>query len=209
MESSNIIFVVIVVLISLVLIGVVVNEGFCNCMGTGMKYSTPTFGTLGGYKSNFGWPIGTPYDSFARQMASTSNLNVCAPNVSGANALSCPENSAMRQRSQGTADFGSVLSMKTQSAPVSSHASNVMLQGPDISYQQTYTPERGPGRFGYGTYSGSMASYGNGPSGCGFKLFAGPPYNSAGPAGSFTTPPVQVEGQCGDSQGNNLAIGVM
>lgn len=75
MHSNNIIFIAIVVLITLVILSVIVNENFCNCLGTGVKYASGNPASYasyggGGYKINYGWPVGMPYDSFARQMMS-------------------------------------------------------------------------------------------------------------------------------------------
>lgn len=199
MESSNIFFVAIVIVIALIVIGLVVNEGYC--LPTGVRY-----GNTGGYARNYGWPVGMPYDSFARQMMATSNLNVCAPNVLAANKLACPETTLARD---GSVDYGSVLSAKRLDAPGVLDASGVMLQGPEVSYKYTYSPDRGPGRYGWNSRESGMTAYDQGPSGCGFKLFSAPPYTSQSPAGSFTTRPAQVSGECSDSQGYNLATGVM
>lgn len=213
METNNILFVVIILAIAIVVVGMVVNENYCNCLPTGVQY-----GTTGGYMRNFGWPVGMPYDSFARQMMATSDLNVCAPNVFAANKMTCPSSPSSVQvrenmdQCEGSPDYGSVLSMRTTSVPLSSTSTvspRVMVQSPEVSYKYTYTAERGPGRFGWGMDKGGMTSYGAGPSGCGFKLFSAPPMSSQGPAGSFTTRPVQVAGECSDSQGYNMGTGVM
>lgn len=244
MDNSNIFFVAIIAVIALIVVGLVVTEGYC--LPTGVPQTSS-----GGYMKNFGWPTAMPYDSFARQTMASSNKNVCVPNAFAANNMSCTTKanaiqmastsgqttstndsgkkgtnnekktdksnvSLMQQvmkqsdRCTGSPDYGSVLSMQATSVPMTTAVdSMVMLQGPDVSYKYTFTPERGNGRYGWNSSEGGMTAYGSAPSGCGFKLFSAAPLNPMGPAGSFTTPPVQLNGSCNDSQGYNLALGVM
>lgn len=198
MDSKNILFVGIVVLVTLVIIGFVINEGYC--MPSGVNYSN-----TGGYMRNYGWPTAMPYDSFARQSMATSDLNVCAPNVLAANSLGCDSTSAMASGSQ---DFGSV--RKTGAHEMTSAVKDMpMVQSPEVSYNYTYNTDRGSGRYGWNSKQSGMTSYGDGPSGCGFKMFSAPPLNGYGPAGSFTSRPVQTSGECSASQGYNMATGVM
>lgn len=198
MDSNNILFVTIVVLVALVMFGFVINETYC--MPTGVQYNN-----TGGYMRNYGWPTAMPYDSFARQSMATSNLNVCAPNVLAANSLGCDSTNAMASGSQ---DFGSVRNNVPHE--MSSSINDMpMVQSPEVSYNYTYNADRGSGRYGWNSKQGGMTSYGDGPSGCGFKLFSAPPLTGHGPAGSFTARPTQISGECNASQGYNMATGVM
>ena len=199
MDNNNILFVAIVVLVTVVIVGFVINEGYC--LPTGIQYSN-----TGGYLRNYGWPVAMPYDSFARQSMATSNLNVCAPNVLAANEMGCDSKSAM---ASGSLDFGSV--RNTAAHEMSSPANDMpTVQPPDVSYYYSYNnADRGPGRYGWNSKQGGMTAYGKGPSGCGFKMFSAPPLTGQGPAGSFTARPTQISGECSGSQGYNMATGVM
>jgi hypothetical protein len=72
------------------------KDNYCNCSGMATKYhKAPGGGFEGGaqkYRTNFGWPVGTPYDSFARQMSRPQMNKQCAPNAMAANQMACQPN---------------------------------------------------------------------------------------------------------------------
>lgn len=218
MISNNIIFIVIIVLIALVILSVVVNESFCNCLGTGMKYessgpaSYASYGG-GGYKTKYGWPVGMPYDSYARQMMTERDGNFI-PNMEAVNKMTCTpgmfqptykldnKSTCEDEHSNYHAAF-----RKSAHNHGEQNMDSMMVQSPETSYKMVYNDTRGPGRYGYGSKSGGMTSYssGEGASGCGFPLLEAGPPSRFGPAGSFQQP----SGGCSDNSGYNLSIGVM
>lgn len=241
MLNDNIIFIVIVVVIAFVSLTVIMNEGFCNCSGTGVKYASQSpapHGSYGGggYKTNYGWPVAMPYDSFARQMTSKRDVNNCVPNMQAVDKMTCsPDMFQTTYRldnkpkcaevdanfaSDRNMDYGSVNKnayTKTVQKPIiQDHPTfqandQMMLQSPEMSYKTVYTAARGPGRYGYGSKAGGMTSYsfaGSSPGGCGFPLLSAGPPSCSGPAGSFEQPPMQSSG-CTDTSGYNLSVGVM
>lgn len=201
MLHNNIIFIVIIVLIAFAILSVVVNESFCNCLGTGVKYASHSPASYasyggGGYKSNYGWPVGMPYDSLVRQRLRKRDANYI-PNMKAVNKMVCTPDMF---QSTYSVDNKPIYSEDDQTK------CDMMVQSPEMSYKMVYNDTRGPGRYGYGSNSGGMTSYslGDNPTGCGFPLLdAGPPTH-LGPGGSFHQPPPTHT-----SSGYNLSVGVM
>lgn len=333
MQYSYVGIVILVSLLAVLIFSQVIDKNsFCNCAGMSTKYSTPVRARKMQFRQGYGWPVGTPYDSFSRQMLRSNMKNECAPNMMGVAEMSCKPNqfqamnyqapkkcggyqtapvpdqhaSPEEQAAQAasfqhvtgkahkhphdnvgeavlTLDFenqepmtlqGSIL--KSYKAPVSegfmmapnpmfsapsesgalqgpvmassakegevllrgrksccppdygsasfiggygsSYSSgnqretltpDMTLKSPECAYKNVYTFNRGAGRLGYGSLSGGLPAYGQLSSGCGLPMLAAGPPSCQGPAGSFVAPPPAKPGVCDNSNGYNLAIGVM
>lgn len=254
MQNNKIICIVIVVLVILVTLSLMVNEKFCNCLGQGVKYSSHspgTYASYGGYQTKYGWPVGMPYDSYARQRM-RGDVNNCIPNMEAVRKMTCTpdmfestyklydkpkcsenedhkvvlghlaphhviKNGAKRVHfaDDTELDYGSVRDNNIPMGnPIMRNATDdsqmMMLQSPEKSYKMVYNAARGPGRYGYGSKAGGLTSYSMSgrDSGCGFPVLEGGPQNCSGSAGSFVEKPTST-GDCDDSDGYNLSVGVM
>lgn len=254
MESLLSIFAVSALAITFIAQFIKTRENFCNCTNMATKYSKdPVCGKLP-YSTNYGWSLGMPYDSYARQMTTTPmNSNQCIPNQMAVSEMSCqpdqfqaiykapvkncttnriaspsvlataprikkrvtmdlmglsPEPAIITNPACNKPDYGSYKHGYHAQKPME-YKNVPTYKNPECAYQNTFTAMRSPGTYGYGTKSGGYTAYGALQPGCGLPMIsANTNLSCSSPAGSFTAPPPNVD-ECNNTNGYNLAIGVL